>query len=150
MRVWSACLTMAAGLFGALGVAAAAYAAHGHGGPDLAIASPFLLVHAAAIAGLSTSRAIDHPAYAIAATVLAIGVALFCGDLGVLALRGTSPIPIAAPIGGSIMILGWLWIGLAAVSALRKPMLRFSSAAEHPLDNPAGARHSGGKQGKLR
>lgn len=101
-----------AGLLGALGVAAAAAASHG-GDTNLAIAANFLLFHAPALLGLSLiprSRLVTVTGY-----VLAAGLAIFCGDLAMRSITGNALFPMAAPLGGGGLILGWL---LVAVSAL--------------------------------
>lgn len=51
------------------------------------------------------------------AAVLAIGLGTlaFCGSVYVQALHGSAPVPMLAPTGGSLQILGWLLVALAAV-----------------------------------
>jgi uncharacterized membrane protein YgdD (TMEM256/DUF423 family) len=51
--------------------------------------------------------------------VLALGVALFCGDLTARAYFETGLFPMAAPSGGVLMMAGWL--GVAAAGFLRRP-----------------------------
>jgi len=99
-----------AGLFGALGVAASAAGSHGVE-TNLSTAGTFLLIHAAALIGLGTWR--DNRAALIAAGVLAVGVIVFAGDLAMRARAGTPLFPMAAPIGGGVMILGWLGVAVA-------------------------------------
>ncbi|MDA0369436.1 MAG: DUF423 domain-containing protein [Proteobacteria bacterium] len=48
-----------------------------------------------------------------------VGSALFCGSLYVHALSGSAPLPWAAPIGGTIMILGWVALAAAGLALLR-------------------------------
>ena len=99
-----------AGLLGALGVAASAAGSHG-AETNLTTAGTFLIVHAAALVGLSAWR--DNRAALIAGCVLAVGVILFAGDLTMRARAGTALFPMAAPIGGGAMILGWLGVAIA-------------------------------------
>jgi uncharacterized membrane protein YgdD (TMEM256/DUF423 family) len=40
---------------------------------------------------------------------------LFSGDIAARVLMGGRLFPMAAPIGGSLLILGWLVVGLSAV-----------------------------------
>jgi uncharacterized membrane protein YgdD (TMEM256/DUF423 family) len=101
-----------AGLFGALGVAAAAAGSHS-ADPLLSLAANFLLFHAPALIGLSLLR--DNRIALGAAFVLSVGVILFAGDLAMRARAGTSLFPMAAPIGGGAMILGWLGVTIAAL-----------------------------------
>ena len=103
-------LVTAAGLSGAAGVGLAAASTHG-AQPDLAIAANFLLFHAPALLGISllkTSRIANAAGW-----VLVAGLVLFAGDLVILTERGASPVPLAAPIGGSLLILGWLLLALS-------------------------------------
>jgi uncharacterized membrane protein YgdD (TMEM256/DUF423 family) len=108
-----------AGLMGASGVAAAAGAAHMAGGAHLSSVALVLLVHAAALLGL-TARARDGGANArlwlAAAVILAAGTTLFSADVTLLTLWSARLFPFAAPTGGMAMILGWLvvfWAGLS-------------------------------------
>lgn len=110
-----------AGLMGALGVALWAAAAH-LGGGNAATAAQMLLIHAAAIPGLTAARKAGHLADAIARTgvsILILGVALFAGDLALRAFSGAGLFTMAAPIGGSTMIGGWLVVAAAALMARR-------------------------------
>ena len=107
-----------AGLLGAAGIGAAALAAHRSAGPDLQIAAYFLLIHATAIAGIAGVVAPPRRGFLAAASILATGTLLFCGDLALRALAGTRLFPLAAPAGGSLLILGWLTLTVASVCAL--------------------------------
>ena len=100
-------LLVLAGLAGALGVAAAARASH-MGDDNLGIAANFLLLHAPVLIGLSLLAA-SRLAFA-AGIVLAIGLAVFAGDLAVRSFTGNALFPMAAPIGGGALILGWVLV----------------------------------------
>ncbi|WP_028794053.1 DUF423 domain-containing protein [Thalassobaculum salexigens] len=52
------------------------------------------------------------------AGVLAVGFGAlaFCGSVYIQAVRGSAPVPMLAPVGGTLQILGWL---LVAVACLR-------------------------------
>ena len=113
MAFWSAALLFLAGLSGAAGVALSAYAAHADGGANLTTAATFLLIHAAAVAGLCAGGA-TRRGLLQAATLLVIGVVLFSGDITLRVLTGASPWRMAAPTGGVMMIVGWLWLSIAA------------------------------------
>ena len=105
-----------AGLLGAAGVAIAAAASHG-GDPNLGIAANFLLFHAPALLGLSLvprSRLL-----LVAGYVLLFGLAVFCGDLAMRSATGNALFPLAAPIGGSTLILGWLLVAATALFTRR-------------------------------
>lgn len=51
------------------------------------------------------------------AAVLGIGLGTlaFCGSVYVQAVQGSAPVPMLAPTGGSLQILGWLLVALAFV-----------------------------------
>ena len=105
-----------AGLLGAAGVATAAAASHG-GDTNLAIVANFLLFHAATLIGLSLAPASRF--VKIAGYVLLLGLALFCGDLAMRSATGNALFPMAAPIGGGSLILGWLLVAAAALFTRR-------------------------------
>lgn len=111
-------LAALAALAGGLGVAASAAAAHTSGGETLKTAAQFLLFHAPAILALTGFAAAGLTRGALtrlAAAALLIGLALFSGDLALRALTGQGLFPMAAPIGGTVLMAGW---ALAAVAAL--------------------------------
>ncbi|MGA0530707.1 DUF423 domain-containing protein [Hansschlegelia sp. KR7-227] len=110
-------LVAVAGLYGAIGVATAAAAAHLAGDTRLATASNFLLLHAAAILGaVGAGGALGLGRFAtVPAWLLAAGALLFCGDLLVRVAFGASPLPMAAPTGGTLLIVGWIALSIGAV-----------------------------------
>lgn len=115
-------LVVIAGLFGAVGVATAAAAAHHSADPRLATASNFLMLHAAAlvgIAGAAGALGLNRRALLPGAGV-ALGTLLFCGDLIIRVAYGASPLPVAAPVGGSILIASWLALAAGAALGLRR------------------------------
>jgi uncharacterized membrane protein YgdD (TMEM256/DUF423 family) len=103
-------LLVAAGLCGALGVAAAARASHA-GDDTLGIAANFLLLHAPVLIGLSLMAA--SRVTLAAGIVLLLGLVLFAGDLAARSLLGGALFPLAAPLGGGGLIVGWLLVALA-------------------------------------
>lgn len=117
-------LVAVAGLYGAVGVATAALAAHRVADPSLSIASNFLLLHAAALPGVAAaSVALGLGRLAlIPAWGVALGVLMFSGDLLVRVWLGASPLPMVAPTGGTLLIASWLALGVGAVIGLaRRP-----------------------------
>ena len=50
------------------------------------------------------------------ATAFALGLMLFCGAVYALAIGGVH-LPLVAPVGGSVLMLGWLLLGLSALYA---------------------------------
>lgn len=104
-------LVLTGGLAGAAGVALSAVAAH-TGGGNIGTAASFLLMHAPVFlaSGLFGANALLRTGN----LVLLIGLLLFCGDLLMRAYAETRLFPMAAPIGGTSMILGWLVIAGSA------------------------------------
>lgn len=107
-----------AGLMGAAGVALAAAAAHGGDASRLGAASNMLLFHAPAIlAGLALiARRVSHPLIGgVAVAGLLLGTALFSGDLTVRHYLDHALFPMAAPIGGTLLIASWIALAVAAL-----------------------------------
>ncbi len=108
-------------LAGLAGLALSAMAAHAAGGPNLDTAARFLLVHAPvllAAAALAHTGAVNPSLGRIAGWLMVLGLALFCGDLVMRALRETPLFPRAAPIGGFLLMGGWGLLALAALARL--------------------------------
>ncbi|MHC6153373.1 DUF423 domain-containing protein [Bradyrhizobium elkanii] len=107
-----------AAIMGACGVMLAAAAAHLPDATRLAAASSMLLFHApAAVATIAVAdRAIIHAKLAIvAAAGFVIAASLFAGDLVLRQYAGHGLFPMAAPAGGTLLILSWLVLAVAAV-----------------------------------
>lgn len=117
MARWAEALAGLAALAGAAGVAEAATAAHRIADPLLKTSSDFLIINAAAVIALAAFavRASNTSWVLGGATALFVGTLSFCGELTLHALSGHQPLPLAAPVGGALMILGWL---IAASAAL--------------------------------
>ena len=81
-------------------------------------AATFLMIHAAAVAGLSAS-APPRRGLLLAASLIVLGALLFSGDIAMRALSGTTLWRMAAPTGGMVLILGWLWLAGAALVGRR-------------------------------
>ena len=113
-------LALLAALMGAGGVALAAASTHAAGGDFGRTAAQFLILHAAALLGVSASARAATPRRTrrvlLAGAALALGTLLFSADLAMRAFAGARLFPFAAPTGGSLMIASW--IALAAVLAL--------------------------------
>ena len=111
-------LVVLAGLMGAAGVALAAASAHQPDATRLASASSMLLFHATAVlaALLLAERRIVHVQLGIAAAFgFVAAAALFAGDLTLRQYAGHSLFPMAAPTGGTLLILSWLMLAAAAL-----------------------------------
>lgn len=110
--------TLFAGLMGAAGVMLAAAAAHQPDATRLAAASSMLLFHAPAVIGaalLSAHGILKRPLGPVAAFGFVAGAALFAGDLTMRQYQGQSLFPMAAPTGGTTLILSWLVLAIAAI-----------------------------------
>ena len=106
-----------AAAMGAAGVALAAASAHQPDATRLASASSMLLFHATAVLAtvLLIERRIIHERLGlIAAFGFVIAAALFAGDLTLRQYAGHSLFPMAAPTGGTLLIVCWLAVSVAA------------------------------------
>jgi uncharacterized membrane protein YgdD (TMEM256/DUF423 family) len=110
-----------AALHGSSGVALAAAVAHVENSVNLATASQFLMLHAAAGIGLAAlaSLQIGRARWLVGVTfALQTGVTLFSLDIVCRAFLETRLFPYAAPIGGSLTIVSWLALAGWAVAEL--------------------------------
>ena len=109
-------LVLSGGLCGAAGVGLSAAAAH-LGGAFVGTAASFLLMHAPVFlaAGLLGANRILR----IGSLILLVGLLLFCGDLLARDFIGSRLFPLSAPIGGTLLIAGWLAIAASALVRAR-------------------------------
>ena len=110
-------LIILAGVMGADGVILAAAAAHQPDATRLASASSMLLFHACAVlaAVALAERGVIHVRIGIAAAFgFVIATALFSGDLSLRQYAGHGLFPMAAPTGGTLLIVSWLGLAVAA------------------------------------
>ena len=107
-----------AGLMGAEGVVLAALGAHAKPGSGLEAAAYLLSLHAVAVlaGGVMLERgALWRPALVAATGGWAAGALLFSGAVAMQVFTGSRPFPLAAPIGGTLMIAAWLALAASAV-----------------------------------
>lgn len=110
-------IAVAAGLMGAAGVALAAVAAHRVPTPAMASAAQMLMVHAVAVLAIAAWAVRSSTAggwWRGAARAMLLGVALFAGDIALKGFDVGQLFPMAAPIGGSLTILAWVLVAVAA------------------------------------
>jgi uncharacterized membrane protein YgdD (TMEM256/DUF423 family) len=110
-------LIILAGVMGADGVILAAASAHQPDATRLAAASSMLLFHASAVLGVVAlaERGLVHVRIGItAAWGFVVAAALFAGDLTLRQYAGHSLFPMAAPTGGTLLILSWLTLAVSA------------------------------------
>lgn len=112
-------MVAAGALAGACGVGLAAAAAHGRGSAMLGSASAMLLAHAPLLLILGFGGAARLRFGGVCAALVAAGLVLFAGDIGLRAFTDVGLFAFAAPIGGTLLIVAWLAIALAAVFARR-------------------------------
>jgi uncharacterized membrane protein YgdD (TMEM256/DUF423 family) len=115
---WMRTIVGLAALMGAAGVALAAAAAHQGDPSRLGPASSMLLFHASATlaAALLTAQGLVQRHLGFAATAsFIVGAALFSGDLVTRHYQDHALFPMAAPTGGSLLIVAWLLLALAAL-----------------------------------
>ena len=107
-----------AALNGLLAVAVGAFGAHALQDAQaqewIRTATIFQLPHAAAAIALVAWRP-GHRLVALAAWAMVLGALLFGGSLQALALGAPRAIAMVAPIGGTILILGWALLLVAAL-----------------------------------
>jgi uncharacterized membrane protein YgdD (TMEM256/DUF423 family) len=110
-------LVILAGVMGVDGVILAAAAAHQPDATRLASASSMLLFHATAVLAVVAliERGIIHLRIGLAAAFgFIVAAALFAGDLSLRQYAGHSLFPMAAPTGGTLRIVSWLLLAVAA------------------------------------
>jgi uncharacterized membrane protein YgdD (TMEM256/DUF423 family) len=110
-------LIILAAVMGADGVILAAASVHQADATRLASASSMLLFHSSAVLAVVAlaERGVVHFRIGIAAAWgFVIAAALFAGDLSLRQFAGHGLFPFAAPTGGTLLILSWLALAVAA------------------------------------
>jgi uncharacterized membrane protein YgdD (TMEM256/DUF423 family) len=110
-------LIILAGVMGADGVILAAASAHQPDATRLAAAASMLLFHSSAVlavVALTERGVIDIRIGIASAFGFVIATALFAGDLTLRQYAGHGLFPMAAPSGGTLLIVSWLTLGVAA------------------------------------
>jgi uncharacterized membrane protein YgdD (TMEM256/DUF423 family) len=110
-------LVILAGIMGADGVILAAASAHQPDAARLASASSMLLFHATAVlaaVALAERGVIDARIGIAAAFGFVIATGLFAGDLTLRQYAGHGLFPMAAPTGGTLLIISWLALAVCA------------------------------------
>ncbi len=114
-------LLILAGLMGAGGVGLAAAAAHAAPAAGLDSAAYLMLFHATAVLGagaLTKQELLWRRLGLVAMACFVAGGVLFASDISMRAFAGHRLFPMAAPTGGTLLILGWLVLAAAAVVAM--------------------------------
>jgi uncharacterized membrane protein YgdD (TMEM256/DUF423 family) len=111
-------LLLLASLMGGAGVMLAAAAAHAAPGAGLDSAAYLLLLHAVAVLGVAAlaQQGLLWPPAALAAMAgFVLGGVLFASDVSMRAFAGHRLFPMAAPAGGTLLIIAWLVLAVAAI-----------------------------------
>lgn len=115
-------LVVAGALAGFLGVMLSAVARHRPGTVYLESVAQFLLFHAPVFLGLAAligGRFVHPTAGAWAGGAVGLGLLLFCGDLASRDFLGQPLFAMAAPTGGTILMGGWILVGIAGLWRIR-------------------------------
>jgi len=112
-------------LFGALGVSAGAFGAHAlrdalEASGRVAVwetAVFYNLVHAVAGFAAASSRDPRQPG---PVWLWIAGTTLFSGSLYLLALGGPQWLGPVTPLGGALLIAGWIWLAISALAGKRR------------------------------
>src|SRR6478672_11190353 len=110
-----------AGLMGASGVILAAAAAHANSGVALDSAGYLLLFHAVAVLSgvvILEQGLLLRPLMLGILAGWVLGSTLFAGDIALRAFVGHRLFAMAAPTGGTVLILAWVALAAAAALAL--------------------------------
>jgi uncharacterized membrane protein YgdD (TMEM256/DUF423 family) len=106
-----------AGLLGAAGIAAAAGATHTGDTRLLGALALVALTQAPAILALTLlGRSI---VFRIATAGIALGAVVFSADIAMRHFTGSGLFPMSAPLGGILMIAGWLAVAVAGAMSRR-------------------------------
>ena len=135
-RLTGTCLA-AGGVLGAVAVATGAFGAHGlkaileasGQAANWETASRYAIVHAVALVATGLAAGLPDSAFgrrplATAAWCFAAGTLVFSGCLWILALTGIRVLGAVVPIGGTLLIVGWValaWAGLRRTASPATP-----------------------------
>ena len=116
MRLQSATILASSGVLLALATLFGAFAAHGLRGQfdpnELSVflsADRYQFYHSLGLLGVGLcARSMDGALLRAAAALLFAGIVLFCGSLYLLAFGAPHAIGIVTPIGGLMLVAGWL------------------------------------------
>jgi uncharacterized membrane protein YgdD (TMEM256/DUF423 family) len=119
-RIW---LTLAS-LSGFMAVGAGAFGAHGVDDPKakawLETGGHYQLIHALAVFACFVAwRILQAPAAGIAAWLFLVGALIFSGSLYLMAFGGPRILGAVTPIGGVLLLAGWLTLAWATFAGTR-------------------------------
>ncbi|GGZ28676.1 DUF423 domain-containing protein [Asticcacaulis endophyticus] len=108
IKGFDALILMISGLWGLAGVMLLAAGAHAD--PRLTTAGMFLLFHAAVVIGLLPTQILGPKLKLAVLLLLLAGAGVFAGDIVMRVTRGAGLLPMLAPVGGTLSMVGWLGI----------------------------------------
>lgn len=106
------------GLMGLAGVVLLAMGSHPPAQGVVAIGGQFLLFHAAAVMAVSNQRAFGGIYKRAAQALLLAGPIIFAAETVLSGMAGMR-VPLMAPLGGGMAILGWLCVAIGAIRVAR-------------------------------
>ncbi len=117
-------LTLAAGVNGFLAVAAGAYGAHGvqwDEARDAAFqtAADYHLTHSIVVLALGCLASLRPRTASLAGAAFVLGMLIFCGSLYYSGLTGSRDWLWLTPIGGGLLLLGWLVVVALGIGVWR-------------------------------
>lgn len=111
---------LAAGVLGALAVAAGAFGAHAMDGQAQALwgtASRYHMWHVLALLAMAGASPLWDRRFAVfAAAAWTAGIVLFSGSLYLLAITGIGVFGVITPLGGVAFLAGWVLLAAAAIA----------------------------------
>lgn len=107
-RILAAC----GALFGAAGLAALSAGAHVDSGGNYTTAGWMLMVHAGPVVFLGTVAPFTTVWRRLVLLFMIAGTVIFAGDVSYRTYAGESLFPMAAPTGGTLLILAWIALAL--------------------------------------
>jgi uncharacterized membrane protein YgdD (TMEM256/DUF423 family) len=109
-------LSLLAALSAAIAIAAGAFGAHGAASPQAAeylrTGGMYQLIHAVAVVALSGQVQGIGPMRGVSICLL-VGAAIFATSLYAMAFGASKWLGAVTPIGGTLLIVGWLWAAFA-------------------------------------
>ncbi|MTI17328.1 DUF423 domain-containing protein [Rhodobacteraceae bacterium RKSG542] len=105
------------GVAGMIAVIASAYSSHIVGSSYIDIIAQMMMLHAGAFIAMGIAVALTRSRFVALGMLLVFGgLGLFCGDLALRFFVGRSLFLNAAPFGGLLMIVGWLFVALGGIA----------------------------------
>lgn len=109
-------LLAAAALSAAIAVSAGAFGAHGAASAEAAgwlkTGGEYQLIHAVAVLAMALAGRFRTQAW-----IMLAGATIFAATLYAMAIGGPRWLGAVTPIGGTLLIVSWMWIGLKTSSS---------------------------------